>query len=105
MKKLILSAAIILGSFTAFAQESTNTTITSTTAQTEQLATTTQEEYTELKLEEVPAAISAAIKKMFPDATLDKAFINANKEYKLEVTSGGKKGNLFTDANGKLVNK
>ncbi len=102
MKKLILSAAIILGSFTAFAQESTNPTSTESTAQT---ATTTQEEYTEVKLEEVPAAISAAIKTSFPDATIDKAFINANKEYKLEVTSGGKKGNLFTDANGKLVNK
>jgi hypothetical protein len=105
MKKLILSAAIILGSFTAFAQQATNPTSTESTAQTAQTASTTQEEYTEAKLEEVPAAVTAAIKKLFPDATLDKAFINANKEYKLEVTSGGKKGNLFTDANGKLVNK
>jgi hypothetical protein len=105
MKKLILSAAIILGSFTAFAQEATNPLSTGANAQTGQTASATQEEYTEVKLEEVPTAITEAIKKSFPDATIDKAFINANKEYKLEVTSGGKKGNLFTDANGKLVNK
>ena len=41
----------------------------------------------------------------YPDVVLDKAYINAAKEYKLDVTIGDKKGNLFADANGKWIKK
>jgi Na+-translocating ferredoxin:NAD+ oxidoreductase RnfG subunit len=98
MKKLILSAAIVLGSFTTYA-----TTLPTTNSVT--TSQSIQEEYTEVKLEEVPEAIKAALKTAYPDAILDKAYINANKEYKLDITVGDKKGNLFADANGKWIQK
>ena len=56
-------------------------------------------------MEEVPAAIKEALKIAFPEAVLDKAYVNAEKEYKLEVTVGEKKGNLFADENGKWIQK
>jgi hypothetical protein len=98
MKKLILSAAILLGSLSTFA---------STVPATNEVVKTVsiQEEYTEVKLEEVPEAIKAALKTAYPSAVLDKAYINATKEYKLDVTIGDKKGNLFVDAAGKWIQK
>ncbi|MGZ9734544.1 hypothetical protein [Flavobacterium sp. GNP002] len=98
MKKLILSAAILLGSLSTFAS-----TIPATNEEVK--TTSIQEEYSEVKLEEVPEAIKAALKTAYPDAVLDKAYINAAKEYKLDVTIGDKKGNLFADANGKWIKK
>ena len=98
MKKLILSAAIVLGSLSTYA----NTVPTSS----EVIKTISiQEEYTEVKLEEVPAAIKEALKVAFPEAVLDKAYVNAKKEYKLDVTVGEKKGNLFADENGKWIQR
>ncbi|MDI5896589.1 hypothetical protein [Flavobacterium yafengii] len=98
MKKLILSAAILLGSLSTFA---------STVPATNEVVKTVsiQDEYTEVKLEEVPEAIKAALKTAYPSAVLDKAYVNATKEYKLDVTIGDKKGNLFADANGKWIQK
>ncbi|CAH0337168.1 hypothetical protein FVB9288_02915 [Flavobacterium sp. CECT 9288] len=98
MKKLIVSAAIVLGSFSTFATPVLN-------AKKVLQTVNMQEEYTEIKLEEVPEAITEALKKAYPDAVLDKAYVNANKEYKLDITQGDKKGNLFADANGKWIQK
>lgn len=98
MKKLILSAAIILGSVSTYAIA------VPSTVEVEQ-TTIIQEEYIEVKLEEVPAAIMEALKGAYSNAVLDKAYINAAKEYKLEVTIDGKKGNLFADENGKWIQK
>ncbi|MFV8335650.1 hypothetical protein ACNQF7_06130 [Flavobacterium sp. RSP29] len=98
MKKLILSTAILLGSLSTFAS-----TVPATNAIVKTVSI--QEEYTEVKLEEVPEAIKATLKADHPDAVLDKAYINAAKEYKLDITLGDKKGNLFADANGKWIQK
>jgi hypothetical protein len=105
MKKLILSVAIVLGSFSAFAQtESTGTTSdTKTPATTATTATT--DEYMEVKATEVPAPVMAALKKAYPDAKLDKMAVNAKKEYKLDVTVGDKVGSLYADAKGKWITK
>ncbi|MEM8522871.1 hypothetical protein [Flavobacterium sp. PL12] len=98
MKKLILSAAIVLGSFATYASSVPNN---NEIVKTINL----QEEYTEVKIEEVPEAISKALKTAYPDAVLDKAYINDKKEYKLDITLGDKKGNLFADENGKWITK
>ncbi|KFF20310.1 hypothetical protein [Flavobacterium hydatis] len=98
MKKLILSAAIVLGSLSSFAT-------TLPTSVLDVKTTSVQEEYTEVKIEEVPAPITAALKKAYPDAVLTKAYVNANKEYKLDVTVGDKVGNLFADATGNWIKK
>lgn len=98
MKNLFLSAAIILGGFTAFA---TTTPISNTIVKTISI----QEEYTEIKVEEVPAPFTEALKKAYPDAVLSKAYKNAKSEYKLDVTVGDKVGSLFANADGTWIKK
>jgi hypothetical protein len=108
MKKFILSAAIVLGSFSAFAQtESTGTTGTGTSTDTKATTTAsaTQSEYTEVAAADVPAPVMAALKKAYPDAKLDKTSVNAKKEYKLDVMVGDKVGSLYADAKGKWITK
>lgn len=98
MKNLFLSAAIILGGLTSFAS---NAPVSNTTVKTISI----QDEYTEVKLEEVPAAITDALKKAYPDAVLSKAYKNTKSEYKLDVTVGDKVGNLFANADGTWIKK
>lgn len=100
MKKLILSAAIVLGSLTAMNAQAQQENATPT----EKVAPTT-DGYTEIKVEEVPAAVTEALKKAYPDAVLNKAYTNDKKEYKLEVKVGDKEGALFADETGKWIKK
>jgi len=95
MKKLILSAAILLGSLSTFAS--------APLLNSSEKVITIAEEYTEIKIEEVPAAVTDALKKSFPEAKLAKAYINEKKQYKLEVEVGDKVGSLFAEANGKWI--
>lgn len=95
MKKLILSAAILLGSLSSFANAPLQN--------SSEKVITIADEYTEIKVEEVPAAVTDALKKSFPDAKLTKAYINEKKQYKLEVEVGDKVGSLFAEANGKWI--
>lgn len=98
MKKLFLSAAIVLGSLTSFASTTqVNNTIVKTIS--------IEDEYTEIKLEELPAAISEALKKAYPEAVITKAYKNEKSEYKLDVTVGDKVGNLFANADGTWIKK
>ncbi|SHL26022.1 hypothetical protein [Flavobacterium saccharophilum] len=98
MKNLFLSAAIVLGSLTSFASTSpvTNTIVKSISV---------QDEYTEIKVEEVPSAVTDALKKAYPDAILSKAYKNTASQYKLEVTVGDKVGSLYANADGSWVKK
>ncbi|WP_316635781.1 hypothetical protein [uncultured Flavobacterium sp.] len=98
MKNLFLSAAIVLGGLTSFASTSP---ISNTIVKTISI----QDEYTEIKLEEVPAAVTDALKKAYPDAVLSKAFKNAKSEYKLSVTVGDKVGSLYANADGSWIKK
>jgi hypothetical protein len=96
MKKLFLSAAIVLGSLTSFAS----------TTQTQNIIVKTisiEDEYTEIKLEELPAAITEALKKAYPEAVITKAYKNEKAQYKLDVTVGDKVGNLFANADGTWI--
>jgi hypothetical protein len=99
MKKLILSAAILLGSLSTFAQ----TSVPVKTAVTTQ--TTVAETYVEITVGEVPEAVKSALTKAYPTAALDKAYINEKKEYKLEITVGNKAGALYADATGNWIKK
>ena len=112
MKKLILSAALVLGSLTAFAQATPSKTAKPTTeatkaaTETAKPATeTTKQSYTEVTLDEVPEAVKTALTRVYPTATLDKAYVNEAKEYKLDVTLNEKKGNLFADEKGNWIKK
>jgi hypothetical protein len=98
MKNLFISAAIVLGSLTSFASTSPikNTIVKSISV---------VEEYTEIKLEEVPAPINEALKKAYPEAVINKAYKNEKAEYKIEITVGDKVGSLYANADGSWIKK
>ncbi|MCW2121172.1 hypothetical protein [Flavobacterium sp. 7A] len=98
MKKLILSAAIILGSLTTMSAQDQNT--NPTEAATEATTTTG---YSEIKLEQVPAAVIESLMKLHPEAIISKAFANEKNEYKLNIKSGNTEETLFADANGQWI--
>ncbi len=98
MKNLFLSAAIVLGGLTSFASTSP---ITNSIVKVVSVA----DEYVEIKLEELPAPITEALKKAYPDAVITKAYKNEKSEYKLDVTVGEKVGNLFANADGTWIKK
>lgn len=98
MKKVILSAAILLGSMTAFA------TPTVATIQTNTIVNI-QDEFTEITLDVLPEAVKTTIANSFDNAKIDKAYTNENKEYKLDITIGEKSYTIYTDAEGTIITK
>ncbi|WP_418264269.1 hypothetical protein [Flavobacterium faecale] len=98
MKKLILSAAIVLGSLSTFATPISNTEFTAKSV-------IIAEEFKEIKAEEVPSTVTESLKKVYPEAVITKAYVNENSEYKLEVKVGDKEETLHVDANGKWLEK
>lgn len=97
MKKLILSFAIVLGSFSTFA--------TAPTLLRSENIDIVQEDFKQIANEELPEAVKTALKTSYPDAKLDKAYINSNKEYKLEITVMDQKATVYADANGNWIKK
>ncbi|MGN7810150.1 hypothetical protein [Flavobacterium sp. 22076] len=93
MKKLAISAAIILGSLSipALAEITPNEVNTSISVQTE---------YTEVTTDAVPAAVKTALQTAYPNAKLVKAYVNDKKEYKLEISVGDQKATVYSDVNG-----
>ncbi len=93
MKKLAISAAIILGSLSipALAEITPNKVNTSISVQTE---------YTEVTTDAVPAAVKTALQIAYPNAKLVKAYVNDKKEYKLEISVGDQKATVYSDVNG-----
>ncbi|MCM0665807.1 PepSY-like domain-containing protein [Flavobacterium tyrosinilyticum] len=97
MKKLILSAAIVLGSFTVNAMVLPAVSISQSVF--------VQSEFTEVAIDAVPAAVKSTLEKSFPNTKLEKAYKNEKNEYKLEISSGEKKYTIFTDASGNIIKK
>lgn len=96
MKKVILSAAIVLGSLSIYA---------ATTAITEPVnkVVIVQDGYTEVSADAVPVAVKTALQKAYPDVKLDKAYVNEKKEYKLEISVGDQKATVYSDVNGNWI--
>ncbi len=97
MKKLILSAAIVLGSLSVSATVLPAISITQSVL--------IQDEFTEITADAVPAAVKSTVEKSFPNTKLEKAYKNEKNEYKLEISSGEKKYTIFTDASGNIIKK
>lgn len=98
MKKLILSAAILLGGLSMNAATSvvSNSIVSSVNI---------QDEYKEITADAVPAAVKSTVEKSFVGSKLEKAWKNAKDEYKLEISKEGKKYTFFTDASGNIIKK
>ena len=96
MKKLILSAAIILGSLSTYAA-------TVPLQDFKNHSSLIQEGY--IEVEKVPEAVQKALETAYPGAVLAKAYLNENKEYKLEIKVKDQKATVYTDANGNWIKK
>lgn len=122
MKKLILSTAIVLGGLTAAtAQTDKEPTAMNETSQTaveakvesrliaaQDAETTTVSEavqdYKEVKTSEVPQAVKEAVAKNFNEATISKAYVNAQGDYKIDiVTADAKTATVYVNPKGELV--
>lgn len=99
MKKLMLVAVMALGTMTAFAQEAETV--------VEEVATeavNAQDDFSETAVSEIPEEVTAAVAKNYPTATIDKAFVNEEKQYKLEVSlEDGTSGTLYADSEGNWI--
>ena len=104
MKKLILSA-ILLGSISTFAQEGKTTKETKVTTTEAISKSSVQENYKEVKSEELPEALKTSLKAGYPDATVTKAYVNDKKEYKIEIAVGDQKATVYADALGNWLKK
>ena len=93
MKKLILSAAVVLGSLSinAFTHE---------TSKNVKIEMNLRFEYTEISVDSIPAVVKTALEKAYPGAKIEKAYINEKKEYKLDLSVGDQKATVYTDVNG-----
>lgn len=125
MKKLILSAAIVLGGLTA----ATAQTEKEATAMSEQKQTAVEaqvenkidaaqdaettavatvaapvQDYKEVKAADVPQTVQDAVAKDFSGATISKAFVNANGEYKIQLATADKKAaTVYANAKGEWI--
>lgn len=95
MKKLILSAAIVLGTLSAQAG--------TVLVKNPMVQTVTQDEYKEV--DAVPAAIKTALDNAYPGVKLEKAYVNDKKEYKIDIVVRDVKSTVYTDAQGNILKK
>lgn len=98
MKKLFFAAVLSLGSLTAFAQEGEE----SATQATE--VAVAQDDFQAIEVSALPEAVTTAVSKNYPSATIDKAYVNKKEQYKLEVTlEDGTAGTLYADKDGNWI--
>jgi hypothetical protein len=96
MKKILLSAAILLGGLSVQAAP-----IAAINPATESVKF--QDEYKEI--DAVPAAIKTALDNAYPGVKLEKAYVNDKKEYKIDITVRDVKSTVYTDAKGNILKK
>ncbi|WP_165750582.1 hypothetical protein [Cellulophaga sp. Z1A5H] len=98
MKKLILASVFTFVGFTAFAQPS------ETAVEETVIVSATQDGFSEIEMSELPEAVATAVSSNYPSATIDKAHVNDQKQYKLEVSlEDGTSGTLYADENGNWI--
>lgn len=107
MKNLMFAAVLSLGTMTAFAQEdetAVEETATEVVEMAEDAADQAQDGFNEVAVEELPAAITDALESAHPGATISKAYMNEEAQYKLEVAKeDGETAELYADAEGNWI--
>ncbi|NJB36817.1 MULTISPECIES: hypothetical protein [Flavobacteriaceae] len=94
MKKLFFATALAIGSLSA---------VTASTATLHDgiMSEVIAEEFKEIAVSDLPAAVSDAVETDFAGATINKAYMNENQEFKLEITAAdGSEQTLYADAEG-----
>lgn len=99
MKKLFFATVLSFGSLTAFAQDASEAQVDNTTE-----VVATQDDFSAIEISELPEAVSAAVAKSYPTASINKAYTNEAKQYKLEVSlEDGTAGTLYANADGSWI--
>lgn len=96
MKKVILATAILLGSLS---MQAANTISTASNSSVMKF----QDDFKEV--DAVPAAIKTALDNAYPGVKLEKAYVNAKKEYKIEILVREEKSIVYVDASGNIIKK
>ncbi len=98
MKKILFVFALSLGSLTAFAQEG------EVTQEAAAEVAVVQDDYTAIEISELPEAVSNAVATDYPAATIEKAYVNKEEQYKLEVVlEDGSEETLYADKDGNWI--
>lgn len=94
MKKLLFATALAIGSLSA---------VSAATATLHDgiMSEVIAEDFKEIAVADLPAAITDALEADFAGATINKAYVNEKEEYKLEITAAdGSMETLYADAEG-----
>lgn len=110
MKKLILSFAAIGLFFTATQAQVVSETTTSTEVTTTEVTTEVevQDDFTQIEVVELPAAVTAAITRDFAGAVTQEAWVkekDGKVVYKIKLDVNGEKQKLYADAEGNWIEK
>ncbi len=95
MKKLFLVGVLAIGSLSVAANvpQSPQDEVAKVVVQSS--------EFTEIAISELPTAVTDAVTQTYPTATIGKAYVNEEKQYKLELAlEDGTAGTLYADENG-----
>ncbi|MGO3184002.1 MAG: hypothetical protein ACTIJ9_14340 [Aequorivita sp.] len=133
MKKLILSTAIVLGGLTAVTAQSDKKEITAMNekqqtvseaqvekriseaqdvkstvvekgAETKASATKAVQDFKEIKSTELPKAVQEAVATDFEGASISKAYVNSNGDYKIQLaTADAKQATVYANEKGEWI--
>jgi hypothetical protein len=100
MKTLFLLGALTIGGLTVNAQDASLSQNGIVHTQVNKMIVVA-DDFSEIVVSEVPQAVKDAIAKNYPTATLDKAYTNEKKQYKLVLSlEDGTEGTLYADEDG-----
>lgn len=94
MKKIVLTMVIVLGSLSIYAS------VSSYADKPVKIEAGFQDGFNEINNDAVPAAIKTALQTAYPGATLVKAYVKENAEYKLDIQVGENTATVYSDVNG-----
>ncbi|CAH8293102.1 hypothetical protein EV196_103126 [Mariniflexile fucanivorans] len=93
MKKLILTVAILASGISTFA-------LSNTILPSETISVVMNEEFKEIAVDKLPAAVTSAVEKDFASSTITKAYMNSKEQYKLELDVEGTATTVYADKEG-----
>lgn len=99
MKKLVFATALAIGSLGTI-----TATVTTPIFHDGIMEGIFAQDFTEIKVAELPEAVTKAFEKDFPGATITRAYVNEESQYKLDVAKeNGETMELYADAEGDWI--
>ncbi|TMU55401.1 hypothetical protein [Flagellimonas algicola] len=99
MKNLILATVLSFVGLSAMAQD-----VSMNEAEAVAPEATLIQDFQEIDVADLPAAVITAVKKDYPTATINKAYKNESNQFKLELSlKDGASGTVYADAEGNWI--